>query len=60
MNEQIVTAWYKDGEYNHLSIGFHPDHYEPAYMSEGQRKAWLNAAWTPREAILSHGVLTIV
>lgn len=56
---QIVTAWYRDGEFNHISTGFHPDHAEPPYVSEEQGKAWANQAWTPKRALLKDGVLHV-
>lgn len=54
---QIVTAWYRDGEFNHMSVGFSPDHGDPAYVTEEQKMAWTNQAWTPKKAILQDGIL---
>lgn len=59
MSIRIMTAWYRDGEFNHVSFGFHPDHLEPAYVSDEQRKAWLNQAWRAKPATLRNGVLYV-
>lgn len=62
MSAQIVTRWFRDvgegREFNHISLGFNPDHDEPAWVSEEQRKSWRNSIWVPERAVLRDGVLT--
>jgi hypothetical protein len=57
----IVTKWYRDigdgMEFNHISTGFNPDHDEPAWVTDMQRRMWLNSLWAPQEAELVDGVL---
>lgn len=55
----IVTLWWRQNEdsfeFNHLSLGYHPDHEEPAYVSEAQRRAWSRSIWAPEQAELVNG-----
>lgn len=57
----LITKWYRDIgeglEFNHISVGYHPDHDEPAYVSEEQRRMWKGGIWVAERAVLRDGVV---
>lgn len=61
MTSMVVTKWFRDvgdgPQFNHISNGYNPDHETPAWVSEEQRKAWVNSIWAPERGELKDGVL---
>jgi hypothetical protein len=53
----VITTWYRNDEFNHISEGWNPDKTIPDAVTDEQRKSFNGAKWRSKRAELRNGVV---